>query len=175
MADALTLTITATMDWLFNDALDLSTISDSTKITYDKSLTDGTGNSLVDGIWHDTRTISGAAGTADSLDVGALAQTLFGQADTMDFVVGKIKMIYIVNTNTTSGDDLYIDSSVANSLILPFVSIATAKIEIPADSCLLWVNKVPGWTTSATTGIVSIKKDVAADVIYKIVIAGVKA
>ena len=82
-----------------------------------------------DTIWSDQRTV--AAGTSDSLDLTNLTHTLFGSTLAID--LASVKAIFIVNTSTTSGDLLRLDSSVANGCTAPFGGSATSLVEIGAD------------------------------------------
>lgn len=170
MADTLAIDVLAKVSWLFQDALDLSTVSDVSSLEYKKSLADGTGADQADKMWHDQRTILTAAD--DDLDLAGVLTNAFGA--TVTFV--KIKGILIVNTSTTAGDELYLDSSVTNGFLAPFNGSATSKVEIGADSPLLLCSKKDGWTVTAATGdILRIHNANAGSVTYKIVIWGTSA
>ena len=172
MADTLTSGIKASIDWSFREALDLSTVADSAILEYSESLADGTAVDTADKVWHDTRSIT--TGANDDLDMTALTHSIFGSTVTITFA--KVKAILIVNTSETTGDELRIDTSVANAILTPFASSATTKIEIGADSALLLSSKKDGWAVTAGTGdILRIHNPNAGTVSYKIVIIGTSA
>ena len=169
MSDTLSCEIRASLAWLFQDALDLSTVSDASKLDYSQMLADGVAADQADKIWHDQRTV--AAGANDDLDLTALASSLFGGS--LSISLAKLKAVLLVNTSTTAGDKLRLDSSVANACTGPFGGSATSKIEIGADSALLLSSKKDGWTVTGGTGdILRLSNPGANAIIYKIVVVG---
>lgn len=174
MADTLTLSVAASINWLFKEALDLSNVIDSSQLAYTASVADGTAVDTCDKIWHDSSTL--ASGASVSLDLaGGLTSTIFGSTVTITFV--KVKFIFITNESTTAGEELRLDSSVANGFLGPFNGSATSKIEIGPTSCLLLSSKKDGWTVTAATGdILKLENPASgAAITYKIVIAGTSA
>jgi len=172
MASELTATLEALFDWNFTEGLTLSTVMDSGKISYSKTLENGTGDNQADLIWHTEATIA-ASGT-DTYDLTALTTTLYGTALTITFVA--VKAIMIVNKSTTAADDILIDATVVNAFTAPFNADASTKIEIPADSTLVLSNAMPGWTVTAGTGdILEIANDVANAITYDLIILGTSA
>ena len=170
MSESVSLTVEATLNWLYNTGLDLTTVSDSCKLKWSNTWSDGSGDDgTVQTLWHDSRTISGAAGTGETLDLEALSQTMYGTA--LSFDLGACKMLLIYNTNTTAADDLYIDASVSNAFVGQFNDVTTSKIEIPADGCVLFTNQKGTWTVDGTHSDLRIVKDTANDVTYEIVLA----
>src|SRR5688572_4302932 len=99
MADTLAVDIKASLVWLFQDAIDLTVVSDSSKLEYAESLADGTAADQADKLWHDQRTV--AAGANDDLDLTALVNTIFGSTVTINLV--KVKALLIVNLSATAG------------------------------------------------------------------------
>jgi hypothetical protein len=169
MADTLSVELKASLAWLFQDVIDLTTISDSSKLDYSKSLADGVGDDQADKLWGDERTV--AAGANDDLDLTALVNTIFGSAVTMS--LAKVKALLIVNLATTAGDELRIDSSVANAWKAPFNGSATSQVEIGPDSALLLSNKKDGWAVTAGTGdVLRIANPGANPITYRIVVVG---
>ena len=172
MADTLALDIKASIQWLFEESLDLSTLVDSAKLEYLAGLSDGTGAAQADKIWHDSRSL--AASSADALDLTSLTQSIHGSTVTIAFA--KIKAILIHNLATTPGEDLLLDSSVTNGILTPFNGSATSKVEVPADSPLLLVNRQSGWAVTAGTGdVLRIVNDGVGSIDYKIVLVGTSA
>lgn len=173
MADTLSASIGAGVSWLYADTLDLSTVSDNANLEYEFDFADGTGNNQADKVFHDERTV--AASDEDDLDLaGGLSQTIFGSSVTYTFA--KIKAILIRNMNTTSGDDINLDSSVTNSILTLFSSSATSKIPIPANGVLLMTNPIGGWAVTASTAdILRIANGGSNSVTYRIVIVGTSA
>lgn len=169
MSDTLSCEIRASLAWLFQDALDLSIVSDASKLDIVKTLADGVGADQADKIWHDERTV--AAGANDDLQLSALAHAVFGNS----LVIGlaRLKAVLLVNTSTTAGDRLRLDSSVANACTGPFSGSATSKIEVGPDSALLLSSKRDGWTvTPATADMLRISNPGANAIMYKIVLVG---
>jgi len=172
MPDSLTVDIRASVDWLFEETLDLSSAVDNSQVEYKQGLTDGVGTNQADKIWHDTRSLAG--GADDDLDLSNLVNQLFGSTVTIS--LARVKAILIHNTATAAGEDLLLDSSVANALLAPFNGSANSKIEIPADSTLLLVNRGEGWPVApATADRLRITSDGAGSIDYKIVLVGTSA
>jgi hypothetical protein len=170
MADTLATKLIASLEWNRSEALDLSNVIDRAKVEFTQEMADGTGNDQADLIWHDTRTVASAAN--DDLDLTALTQTIFGSTVTINFA--KVKAILIVNTNTVAGDELVVDTSVANAFKGWANGSATSKAEIGPDSAWLVSATLAGWAVTAGTGdIVRISNPGGGtSIIYKIVIIG---
>lgn len=171
MADTLAVNLKASVDWLFKETLDLSSVADVSSLVYQAPLADGTAADLADKIWHDQMASIAAAATT-ALDLTALTSTIFGSSVTINFA--KVKAILIVNLATVAGEKLQIDTTVANG----FTSItggAAGKIEIGPDSACLLCNKKDGWATSGANKVLGIKNVGAAAQTPKIVIVGTSA
>lgn len=176
MAATLASTLSASLGWDFQDALDLATVKDTSSLAYTKALATGTGSNLADRIWHDSRAI--ASGANDDLDLTALTQSIFGDTTTIAFV--QVKGILIVNTSTTAGDELILDSSVANAYKGLFNGSATSKVEIGPDSALLISAKQAGFassgTVSGTNKVIRVSNPGGGtSITYKIAILGTSA
>jgi hypothetical protein len=94
MADTLTAQIKASLNWLFQESLDLATVNDDARLEYDKSFADGTAADQADKIWHDSRTL--ASGASDDLDLNALTNTIFGSTVTINMAKVKDTLLYKV-------------------------------------------------------------------------------
>lgn len=171
MADTLSLNVRASLDWLFRETLDLSTVADGSKLEYSAAIADGVAADQCDKIWHDTRSL--AAGASDDLDLNALTQTLFGSTVTIN--LAKVKFVLVVNTSTTAGDDLTVGGA-AGQEWSAWAGGAGHKARVPADSCLLLSNKKNGWTVvNGASDTLRISNVGAAAVSYKIVLVGTSA
>jgi hypothetical protein len=170
MPDTLAVDIKASLSWLFSEALDLSSVNDNGKLDYAQSLTDGVSADQADVLFHDQRTV--ANGASDDLDLTALSQSIYGSSVTFSFA--KVKGILIINLSTTASDVLRVGGAGAGSAFsTPFNSDADAQVEVPADGCLLLVNKKNGWTVTSGTGdVLRIQNPGSASINYRIVIVG---
>jgi hypothetical protein len=161
--------IKASISWLFQEPLALTTVGDASQLSYDDQLTNGAAADQADTIWSDQRTV--AAGTNDDLDLTNLTHTLFGSTLSIDLV--SLKAILLVNMSTASGSNLHLDSSVANACTAPFSGSATSLVVIGADSALLLSSKKDGWTVDSTHKMLRIANPSASSITYSIVILGV--
>ncbi len=171
MADTLSTDVKASLAWLFQDQLDLSTVADTARLEYSRSLADGTGADQADKVWHDQRTV--AASSNDDLDLTNLTSTIFGSTVTINFV--KIKAILLINTSTTSGDELRLGGAgaVGNAFAAPFNGDQDAVVYVGADSSLLLSIISVGWTvTGGTADILRINNPTGNAITYRIAIVG---
>jgi hypothetical protein len=168
MADFLTSQIKASLNWLFQEALDLANVADDAKLEYDKTFADGVAADQADKIWHDSRTLAAAAN--DDLDLNALTNTIFGSTVTIN--LAKVKAILIVNTATTAGEDLTVGGAPAQEWTA-WVAAAGDRVRVPADSCLLISNRKTGWTvTNGASDTLRITNTGAGSITYKIAVLG---
>jgi hypothetical protein len=173
MADTLAVDIKASLSWLFSEALDLSSINDNGKLDYAQSLTDGVGADQADVLFHDQRTVGNGAN--DDLDLTALSHSIYGSAVAFSFA--KVKGILVINLSTTASDVLRVGGAGAGAAFAtPFNGSDTAQVEVPADGCLLLVNKKNGWTVTGGTGdVLRIQNPGGAAINYRIVIVGTRS
>ncbi len=160
--------IKASIHWLFQEPLALTTVGDASQLSYDDQLSNGSAADQANTIWSDQRTV--AASGHDDLDLTNLTHTLFGSTLSID--LASVKAILLVNTSTTSNDRLRLDSSVANACTAPFGGSATSLVEIGADSALLLSSKKDGWTVDSTHKILRVANPSADAITYNIVILG---
>ncbi len=163
--------IKASIQWLFQEPLALTTVGDASQLAYDDALASGTAADEADRIWSDQRTL--AAGANDDLDLTALTHSLFGSTVTIDFA--RVKAILIIHTSTTTGEKLALDSSVTNGFTGPFAASATSKVEIGADSAALLASKKDGWATASNNKVLRIHNGGSASAVYNIVVLGTSA
>lgn len=164
--------VKAEINWVQRTALDLSTVQDASKLSCSTDLATGTAINLADLVWHDTRTV--ASGANDDLDLTAVARTIFGTSVPSPFV--KVKSILIWNRSTATGEELVVDSSVANAFTGWCAGSITSKKQIGPNSPGLFANNCDGWAVTGGTGdILRITNTGAAPIIYDIVIIGTSA
>jgi hypothetical protein len=171
MADTLAVDIKGSLHWLFQESLDLATVTDTARLEYARSLGDGVSLDQADKLWHDQRTL--ASGASENLDLTALTNSVFGSTVTIGFV--RVKALMIVNLATTANEDLAVGGagSGANAWHAPFKNDADARVVVAADSMLLWINKKHGWTViNNSSDILKIANDGLASVTYRIAIVG---
>jgi len=174
MPDSLSLDVKASINWLHQETLALSTVADASQVDYRGDLDDGSGEDQADTLWHDERTLSN--GASEDLDLTDLARTLFGDAASVGFAA--IKSLLLVNTATVAGEDLVIGGAGvgAQGWGAPFRDDPDAELLIPAEAVLLLVNKKDGWDVDAgVADQLRITNLGTGSVTYKIVIAGVGA
>jgi hypothetical protein len=174
MPDTLAVDVKASLHWLFQESLDLSTVADAARLVFAASLADGVAADQADKLWHDQRTL--APSGSEILDLTSLTNTMFGSAVAASFA--KVRILLIINTATASGDDLHVGGAGAgaNAWTAPFAGNADAKITVPADSVLLVVNKKSGWTvTNGSSDALRIANNGSGSVTYKIAIVGTSA
>jgi hypothetical protein len=171
MADVLTLNATAKVSWTFQDALDLTTVSDNSNLNLSTDYTDGTSAGKADKIWSDKRTLA-AAGN-DDLDLTALTDTIFGATRTVTLV--KLKGVFIYNPTSTAGDFLWLGGSVTNAHANLFGD-ATDKIKIGPLGKIMIESPTDGLAVDGTHKILRITNGGANTITdYRIVIWGTTA
>jgi hypothetical protein len=174
MGDALSADVKASLNWLFQETLDLATVADAAKLEYSKNFVDGTATDQADKLWHDQRTPS--IGTSENLDLTNLSNTIFGSTVTVSFA--KVKALLIVNTSTIAGDNLVVGGAGGGGAAwsAPFDGDADAKVVVPPDSVLLMVNRKAGWTvTNGSADILKIANAGTTAFAYRIAIIGTSA
>src|SRR5690606_25347007 len=140
----LTSELKTSLGWLFQDELDLATVSDGSRLDYVLSLPSGTDSAQADRLWHDQRTLEAAA--HDDLVLSALPQTLFG--DTIHIALASVRALLLINLATDEDENLHLGGAASNLWQGPFAASGD-KLVIPPDSCLLLVNKNAGWPVGA--------------------------
>jgi hypothetical protein len=169
MTATLTSEIKASLSWLFQDALDLSLVSDSSKLDYQIALPHGAGAEQADKVWHDERTL--AAGASENVILSALPLEMFGGNWTIS--LASVKAILLVNGASAPGENLVLGGAASQAWQGPFAA-AGDKLVVPADSCLLLVNKKAGWAVNAgVADMLRIANAGAGSITYKIAILGV--
>lgn len=165
----------ARLTWLQKSAQDLSTVVDSGFLDFAVDLATGTAINTADIVWHDTRTVN--SGSNDDLDLSsasALVRSIFGTNVPTTFV--KVKAILIKNKSTATGEELQLDSSVANAFTGWCAGSTTSKKQIGPNSVGVESNLCDGWAvTAGSADILRITNTGAAPIVYDIVIIGTSA
>lgn len=99
----------------------------------------GTSRKQIDNASYISDSLTAASGTED-LDLAALRNQ---HGDLCNF--DKIKAIWIKNNEPEGGASLQVGAASSNPFILPFCSVAAAKVDIPAGANHLFENPA-GWT-----------------------------
>jgi hypothetical protein len=168
MASALSIDLRASLTWLLQDALELSTITDVSKLDYAASLTNGVAAGQADRIWHDERTLAAAA--ADDLTLSALASSVFGNA--VNVALAKVKALLIVCTTADSGTELTIGNASSHAWVGPF-NAGSSQLIVPGDSAVFLVNKQAGWSVGAgSSDVLRVLNSGSGSATYRIVIVG---
>ncbi len=168
MADTLSVDVKTSLEWLFQDVDELTTISDTSKLAFKHSFADGTAADQADILWYDERTVAIAAN--DDLDLTALTRTVFGSVLTVNFA--KIKSLLIVNTQAAAGEDLTIGAAASNAWTGLFGGSAHT-LDVPADSSALLINRNTGWSVvDSSSDVLRIANSGTADITYRIALVG---
>ena len=132
----------------------------------------GTATHQADLMYYAGRTLS--TGANETLDLyGTLEDPIGG---ILNFA--EIRAICILNTSTTSGEDLLIGPAAANGWGAGaggIVNDASDRIRVPADSPFVWINPNGGAVTAGTADQFYVESEGAADITYRILIIGVSA
>jgi len=115
------------------DPIDLSTPTDSMDYSLSQALATGTGANKADRLFHDSYSV---VNTTQSIDLATITDA-FGQT----LVLVKCNGVLVVNKNTTAGQYITIDPTVANSLDFGLTGLVDDNVEIQIDplGCfLIW-------------------------------------
>lgn len=133
------------------------------------TLVNGTGAGAADKVYFASRTL-GATST-EILDLAGVLADPYGS--TLTFA--KVKLIAIVNTDTTDGDNLYVGpDATAGWGTAGFVLDASDRVIVPADGCLLWYDPNGVAVTAGSADELYVATPVGA-VVYKVLIVGTSA
>lgn len=169
MADALTTTLTMSLNASWVDTQDLGSVIDAASLDLADTFADGTGLDQADIIWHDERTLSA---TSETLDLTALTRTILGSTNTVNFA--RIKCLAIKNTATTAGFKLTVGAAAATAWT-SWTSVTGSTFYVdPNGIAFLWAPSATSWVTSGT--VKSLKIDSGANAVtYRIIIIGASA
>jgi hypothetical protein len=162
--------ITAQIDALLKNELDLSTGEDPLSRRHRTRLTNGTGANSADRVFHDTRTL--AASATEDLDLaGGSLSSPFGAA--LTFVELRAIMISAAAANT---NNVRVTRPASNGV--PLFLAASDGIDVPPGGCFLWACPADAKVTvTAGTGdlITVANSGAGTSVSYSVVIIGTSA
>lgn len=141
MTTTLRSSIDAQLGWTWRDQTGTSSIVDSNRFRFNKSLADGAEAAEADAVWHaEDQMLS--ADESTTLELDALEQSCFG--DTILIPLSRVKAILIVNKNTTGDGYLLVGGASMDEWYAPF-GAAGDTVKVMPDSPLLLVNSRDGW------------------------------
>lgn len=151
----------------FDSAMDLSTAADTTNLTVQDTLQDGTAANKADLVWHDRRTLDS---TSEDLDLAGSLTDAFGNTVTF----ANIRAIAIKNRETDTGYDLAVGGAASNQFV-NWVADSSDIVNIGPDGVFLLYSPVDGYDVTADTGD-TLKIDAGSNsVTYDIVVIGTTA
>ncbi len=171
MADTLAVDIKTSLNWSFQNPLALGTLADVSKLEYAGSISNGTSTNQADELWHSQRVLSSIS--FEDIDLTNLTNQVFGNTITIN--LARVKVLMIINTSTTSGDELLIGGagSANNAWSGPFYADQDTRIGVPSGSVLLLTNKLAGWAvTNNASDILRIDNSTPNSITYQIVLVG---
>jgi hypothetical protein len=158
----LTLNIAA----LLSDSLDLSTVRDDFAKSYSIDIGNGTGASLANQVFHDTRTVT--TGATDTLDFSGVLLNSIRQTITLTSL--KMLIIKAALGNTTI---LSVTRPATNGV--PIFAAAGDASPIGPNGVFVWSAPVNGVTVTAATGdLIDIVNSAGASATYDIFFVGVQ-
>lgn len=160
--------LSADITWTQIEEASLTKISDIGQVTQDTTLTNGTGNSQADAIWHDVRTLP--SGSSESFDLTSLVRILFEQEGSMSFV--NVKGIIVKNRNEAVGEYLSIFATGATPFDEPFNG-GSGNLPIHPLCSLPLFNYISGWTVDTNNRSISIVNNSNTGIVYEVAIIGV--
>lgn len=169
MATTLKTIVTAQIDTVMKNVLDLSTPIDTLSKRTRIELGNGTGASLADLVFHDTRTLA-ASGTED-LDLAGTLPGPFGASQV--FVELRAILVSAAAANT---NNVRVTRPAANGV--PLFLAASDGIDIPPGGVFLWSCPADGKVavTAGTGDLITVTNSGAGtSVTYDVVLVGVSA
>lgn len=170
MATTLSATITAQIDAVYRNVLDLGTPTDNFLKKVRVELANGTGANSADLMFHDTRTLTASA--TEDLDLaGSLANPLTGA--TMTFVEVRAILISAAAANTNN-----VNVQRASSNGVPLFLAASDGLPVPPGGVFFWQCPADGKVavTAGTGDLLTITNSAGStSVTYDVVILGSSA
>jgi len=171
MTTTLRSSIDAKLAWTWNDQMGNSRITDSNRLAFDKSLTDGVDADEADAVWHAEDQTLGA-GQSTTLDLDALEQSCFG--DTIFIPLAKVKAILLVNKNAGGNGYLRVGGAAVDEWHAPFGAPGDT-VKVMPDAAALLSNPRDGWDVAiggSALGLAAVGDDVTYDVAILGTLAG---
>ena len=163
MATKLSVQHQLSLNWSWEDTLDLGKIKDSSQYSKTLQYTDGTAAGQAQKIWHDQRDL--AAGGNEELDLQALARTVFG--DSAQVVFSAIKSLLIEVTNGTG--PLRLGGAATNPWQGPLSSGGTLDV---GSGDIFFQSNQNGWSVSATAKQLKLENLGSDQLTYRIILVG---
>ena len=151
MADTVTGQISLGAQWSWITPLgDGTTPKDIGTFPYAFTFLNGSGAGQISKVWHQTLPAIGSS-SSQTLTLSALSNTIFGASVGVAFT--SIKFLLIINSSTTTGEDLLIGGAGTHpwggaGLL---ISSTTATISVPANGCLMAVAQGAGWAVTSSS------------------------
>ncbi len=145
MSIATTATIQADLNWSQIDDQSLTHIADIGSVSTDNALTNGSGDSLCNMLWHDVITLP--SGGTYTINLQSLTRVVFGSNVAVGFE--NVKCIAVKNQDTNIGAYLTVTASGADGFTSIFDG-STGKAPVHPKCSIVFPNIVRGWTVSPT-------------------------
>jgi hypothetical protein len=169
MATNLKTIVTAQIDAVYKNVLDLSASTDNFLKKTKIELSDGTGANSADRMFHDQRTI--AASSNEDLDLAGVLANEFGA--TLTFVELRAVLITAASTNT---NNVRVTRPASNGV--PLFLAASDGIDIPPGGLFMWACPADGKVsvTAGTGDLINVANSSSgSSVTYDVVIIGTSA
>ncbi|GGN40536.1 hypothetical protein FHR83_007014 [Actinoplanes campanulatus] len=169
MATTLKTVVTAQIDAVYKNVLDLGTPTDSFLKKTKIELSEGTGANSADRMFHDQRTIN--ASSSEDLDLAGVLAGPFG--NTLTFVELRAILISASSSNT---NNVRVTRPASNGV--PLFLAASDGIDIPPGGVFMWACPADGKVTvTASTGdlLTVANSSSGTSVTYDVVIIGTSA
>jgi hypothetical protein len=168
MSSSLRTNLNFELGWTWQDTIGSSVTANSNRLPFRKELTQGTGAGHADMIWDCTSAVL-LSGTSRTLDLTVLDRGFFG--GTVDLELAKVKLVWIVNNNSTGGALMRVGGAASLPWSAPFAD-PSDKVTVEPGGLLVLANPETGWTVGASSKNLLLES-VGGDVEYDIVILGV--
>lgn len=171
MTETLDTELRLSLSGLLRQRDELATLTDLAKLNYAAHLPSGTLAGQADKIWHDERML--AAGASDLLTLDALAMPALG--GTLSIALVKVKLLLVLNTALAAGNNLHVGGAgvAGDAWCGPWADDADAKSVVTADSLLLVLNKLTGWSvTPGSANVLKLLNPGGSSITYRIAIVG---
>lgn len=162
-----TATIQADLNWSQIDDQTLTHIADIGGVATDNILTNGSGDSLCNMLWHDVITLP--SGGSYIIDLQSLTRTIFSKTVVVGFE--NVKCIAVKNQDENIGAYLNVAASGADGFLSIFDN-AAGKAPCHPKCSIVFPNVITGWTVSSTNKKIFLNDVGGSGVIVEIAIIG---
>lgn len=145
MATTLTANVDCNINWSYVSTDDLSKPTEyNPKFRFKQVYTNGDGDDQINWVWADRRTVTVATAN-DDLDLAGVLVDVFGNTIT----AATLKVLFIANLATTSGEDLAIGAAGTNPITDLFEGSNTAQLTLGPAGKFLAENPHDGYAITA--------------------------